>query len=201
MRKTAPVVISMSLALIFALLLTVIRTSAVIVKAEPGPLAANTNPLVSLEPPPQHLPFLWVTPSEEKRYPTYKRVEGGKHNDGTMMYICRFMSIPGKLYKDGCHFSDGGWEYVRDRAYELLINDGGYVWTAVDNVSRSEIKKRAFVGGENSQDQSDTIFICRKKMQDGVHAGKYSYKNNYCYIPWGTREYHYSKGYDILFFP
>ena len=201
MRKIAPVVISLSLSLIFVLLLTVARTSGVTVKAHPlGPVAAETDSTISFNPP-QHVPFIWVTPSEEKRYPTYKRVEGGKHDDGTMMYVCRFISIPGKLYKDGCHYSDGGWEYVRDRAYELLLNDGGYVWTSVDNVSRSQIKKRAFVGGENSQDQSDTIFICRKQMKDGVHPGKYSYNNNYCYIPWGTKEHHYSKGFDVLFFP
>lgn len=190
MRKTPYVVISMSVALILALLSSGVRTSR-----------AKTDSSVSLNPTPQHVPFLWLTPSDEKRYPTYKRVEGGKHADGTMMYICRFISIPGKLYKDGCHYSDGGYEYVRDRAYEVLVNDGGYVWVPVDNISRSQIKKRALVGGENAHDPSDTIYICRKKTKDGVHPGKYSYKNNYCYIPWGNKENFYAKGYDILFFP
>lgn len=199
MRKTAPVAISICGALLLALLWSVMRTPVVTAKAEElGPL---TDSSVSLNPTPQHVPFLWITPSDEKRYPTYKRVEGGTHQDGTMMYICRFMSIPGKLYTDGCHFSDGGYEYVRDRAYEVLVNDGGYVWKAMNDTSRAEIKRRALVGGENSQDSSDTIYICRKKMKDGVHPGKYSYKNNYCYIPWGNKEIFYAKGYDILFFP
>jgi uncharacterized protein DUF3421 len=190
MRKAPYVAISITVALVLAFLATEMRTSEVTVKAE-------TDSSMS----PQHVPFLWLTPSDEKRYPTYKRVEGGMHADGTMMYVCRFLSIPGKLYKDGCHYSDGGYEYVRNAAYEVLVNDGGYVWTPVDNVSRSQIKKRALVGGENAQDASDTIYICRKKLKDGVHPGKYSYRNNYCYIPWGNKEIFYTKGYDILFFP
>lgn len=189
MRKTVPVAISMSAALILVLVAIEMRTQVETVKAE------------GLDPTPQHVPFLWLTPTEESHYPTYKRVEGGKHADGTMMYVCRFMSIPGKLYTDGCHYSDGGWEYVRNAGYQVLVNDGGYVWTPVDQVSRSQIKKRALVGGENAQDPSDTIYICRKKRADGVHPGKYSYKNNYCYIPWGNKEIYFTKGYDILFFP
>lgn len=40
----------------------------------------------------------------------------------------------------------------------------------------------------------------RLHFGDGVHPGKYSYKNNLCYIPWGNKEIYYAKGFDILFY-
>jgi hypothetical protein len=36
-------------------------------------------------------------------------------------------------------------------------------------------------------------------MNDGVHPGKYSYKNRLCYIPWGGKEYPYKGSFEVLF--
>jgi len=38
----------------------------------------------------------------------------------------------------------------------------------------------------------------RKKMEDGTHSGKHSYKT-LCYIPWGGKEYLYKTNFKILF--
>ena len=41
----------------------------------------------------QRVPFIGVTPSEEKGYPTYKRVEGGMHQDGTFQFRGNFTKM------------------------------------------------------------------------------------------------------------
>ena len=196
MRKTPHLVISLSVALVIGLLCVEMRTSAVTMKSES---AAETDSSVFLNPTPQNAHFIWVPVDSDQSRPGYKRVAGGVHDDGTTMYICRAFGVtPGKLYDNSCHYSYAGQENVLPSKYEVLLTDVGYEWRSFDEVKRSEIKRGAVVGGSDSNGK-DTLYICRKKMSDGRHTGKYSYKNNLCYIPWGNQERFYEKGFQILF--
>lgn len=186
MRKTAPVVISLSVALVVGLVCAEMKTAAETVKADEVNL-------------PQNAPFVWTLANEEKDYPGYKRVEGGTLNDGTRLDICRAGYIPGKVYKNLCLYPYGGAEGTyRYGYYEVLLTNAQYEWKSIDDVSRAEIKSDAVKGGTD-KDGADTLYICRKKMSDGVHPGKYSYKNRLCYIPWGGKEYFYRTNFAILF--
>lgn len=190
MRKTTYVISSLSLALIVALLSILTETSAVTAKTE-SPEVFN--------PTPQNTHFIWVSVDEDQSRPGYKRVVGGKHRDGTTMYICRVSGLtPGKLYNNSCHYSFVGQEYAVPSRYEVLLTDGAYEWRSFDEIRRSEIKKIAIVGGSDSNGK-DTLYMCRRHMSDGWHPGKYSYKNNLCYIPWGNQEKYYAKDFEILF--
>src|SRR3954464_11572324 len=111
MRKTASVVISISATLLtLALFSAEMRKSVAAVKANELSLpVAETDSSRSLSPTLQNASYIWVLPTEEKDYPGYRRVEGGKHGDGTMMYVCRVEgSTPGKLYKNQCLAPYGG---------------------------------------------------------------------------------------------
>ena len=190
MRKTTYVISSLSLALIVAFLSILTETSAVTAKTE-SPEVFN--------PTPQNTHFIWVSVDEDQSRPGYKRVVGGKHRDGTTMYICRVSGLtPGKLYNNSCHYSFVGQEYAVPSRYEVLLTDGAYEWRSFDEIRRSEIKKIAIVGGSDSNGK-DTLYMCRRHMSDGWHPGKYSYKNNLCYIPWGNQEKYYAKDFEILF--
>ena len=115
------------------------------------------------------------------------------------MYICRAFGVtPGKIYDNSCHYTYVGQEYVIPSKYEVLLTDMGYEWKSFDELRRSEIKKTAIAGGSDSNGK-DTLYMCRRHMSDGWHPGKYSYKNNLCYIPWGNQEKYYAKGFEILF--
>lgn len=199
MRKTAYVVISLSVALILAMLSTEMKMSAVTVKAGEVSLPVETDSSASLNPTPQNAPFVWTLANEEKDYPGYKRVEGGKLNDGTRLDICRAGYIPGKVYNNLCLYPYAGAESTfRYGYYEVLLTNAQYEWKSADDVTRAEIKSGAVKGGTD-KDGADTLYICRKKMGDGVHPGKYSYKNRLCYIPWGGKEYFYRSNFAILF--
>lgn len=174
-------VISLSVALIIGLFCAAVRTSAL------------TNPT------PQSTRFMWVPVDGDQNPPGFKRVVGGKHRDGTTMYICRASGVtPGKIYANSCHYTYVGQEYVIPSRYEVLLADGGYEWKSFDELRRSEIKKNPLVGGSDSNGK-DTLYICRRHMSDGWHPGKYSYRNNLCYIPWGNQEKYYAKDFEILF--
>ena len=81
----------------------------------------------------------------------------------------------------------------------MLLSDVESEWRNFDEVTRGEIKRNAVLAGTDPNTK-DPMFICRKKIgDDGRHSGKYSYKNNLCYIPWGNQEKYYSKGFSILF--
>lgn len=198
MRKTASVAISISVALILALFATGMRTSVAAAKAgELNLLAAERDSSMSLSPPLQNASYIWVLPSEEKDYPEYKRVEGGKHGDGTMMYVCRVGgTTPGKLYKKQCLAPYGGLEYSADY-YQVLLTNAQYQWKAVHNLSRAQIKSGAVKGGVDRG--NITLYVCRKKMTDGLHPGKYASNSGLCYISWGGGEKYYSDGFDVLF--
>src|SRR5215475_5508928 len=93
MRKTTYVIVTLGVALIVALLSIAIGTSTVTAK-------------VFLNPPPQNAHFIWVPSDGDQSRPGYRRVIGGKHEDGTTMYICRITgTVPGKLYNNSCHYS------------------------------------------------------------------------------------------------
>ena len=200
MRKTSLVLLSTSAVLIFAVLRIELRTSVVQAKAEtPALFAAETDSSVSLNPHPQNAHFIWVPAEGDQGRAGYQRVVGGKHRDGNSMYICRASGVaPGKLYRNSCHYSAAGQENVITLAYEVLLTDTNYEWRSFYEISRAEIKKSAVVGGRDPN-TNDTIYMCRRRMADGVHPGKYSYKNNLCYIPWGNVEKFYKKDFEILF--
>src|SRR5689334_3592935 len=89
MRKTQLVLLFTSVALTCTLLSNEMSTSVVTAKAyAPRPLAVEVDSSMVLSPV-QDAPFIWVYPNDEKDYPAYQRVEGGQHQDGTMMYICQ----------------------------------------------------------------------------------------------------------------
>lgn len=201
MRTTAHVVISLSVALILAILSTAIRMSVMTAKAEEsGALVAETDSSIALASTFQGAPFIWVESPEIGNYPGYRLVEGGKHSDGTMMYICRVGgTTPGKLYKNLCHFPMAGGETVVGR-YQVLLTNRAYQWLKMRDISRVQIKSEAVKGGVDEGNQKrPPLYICRKKMSDGVHPGKYSFSNNLCYIAWGDKERFYTDGFDILF--
>jgi hypothetical protein len=176
------------------------RTPVVTVKAEGlDLLASKTDSPTSLSPTPQNAAFVWALSTEEGDYRGYRRVEGGALNDGTKLSICRAGYIPGKVYKDLCLYPYGGGESTfRLGYYEVLLTNTQYEWKSADDVSRAEIRSGAVKGGSD-KDGADTLYICRKKMSDGVHPGKYSWKNRLCYIPWGGKEYPYKGSFEILF--
>ena len=152
-----------------------------------------------LSPTPQNASFVWALPNEERDYPGYRRVEGGALDDGTKLTICRAQTIPGKVYKGLCLYPYAGAEGTyRLGYYEVLLTNAQYQWKKMDDVSRADIKAGAIKGGSD-RDGADTLYICRKKMSDGVHPGKYSWKNRLCYIPWGGKEYFYRTSFEILF--
>lgn len=156
MRKTAPIVISLSVVLVIGLLFAGMRARA------------RATSVVT----PQNAPFVWTLANEEKDYPGYKRVEGGKLKDGTRLDICRAGYIPGKVYQNLCLYPYAGAEGTfRYGYYEVLLTNAQYEWKSADDVSRAEIKSGAVKGGTD-KDGADTLYICRKKMSDGVHPGK-----------------------------
>ena len=196
MRKTAIVVICLSVALVIGPLCVETRSSAVTLKAGEVGLVVKSKPAIIT---PQNVPFVWVLPNEEGDYPGYRRVEGGKLDDGTRMDICRAQTIPGKIYNNLCLYPYAGAEGTyRYGYYQVLLTNAQYTWKSADNVTRAEIKSGAVKGGSD-RDGADTLYICRKKMDDGLHPGKYSYKNRLCYIPWGGKEYFYRTNFQILF--
>ena len=200
MRTTAHVVISLSVA-ILAMLSTEMMMPVMTAKAEgPGLLTAATGSSMPLAPAFQGAPFIWVESAEIRDYPGYRLVEGGKHSDGTMMYICRVGgTTPGKLYKNLCHYPMAGGETVVG-IYQVLLTNRAYQWLKVRDLSRAQIKSEAVKGGVDEGNQKrPPLYLCRKKMSDGVHPGKYSFSNNLCYIAWGDKERYYNDGYEILF--
>lgn len=202
MRKTPLVLLSTSVALICVLLSIEMRTSVVTAKAyAPRLLAGEVDSSMFLSPV-QDAPFIWVYPNDEKDYPAYQRVEGGQHQDGTMMYICQLRNYhgtiqPGKLYKRSCYYSYGGLE-KNYPVYQVLLTNSGYQWKDSAKVPRAQIEEGRVVKGGLDQG-NDPIYVCRKQMSDGVHPGKYSYNNNLCYIPWGGKEYFYKEGFEFLY--
>lgn len=190
MRKTPLVLLSTSIILIVALLSIEMRTTVVTAKADAS---------VSLSPTPQNAHFIWVSVEGDQSVPGYKRVVGGKHDDGNTMYICRVSGMtPGKVYRNSCHYSAAGQEYVIQLNYEILLSDTGYEWRSLNAISRADIKKSAVLAGTDPNTK-DPLYMCRKHMSDGTHPGKYSYKNNLCYIPWGNQERFYVKNFEVLF--
>src|SRR5689334_18037114 len=136
MRKNALIVIS---ALVTGLLFAEMRTSAVTGKAGEASLAGveKTSPIAT----PQNVPFVWVLPNEEGDYPGYKRVEGGKLDDGTRLDICRAQTIPGKVYNNLCLYPYAGAEGTfRFGYYQVLLTNAQFTWKSADNVTRAEIK-------------------------------------------------------------
>src|SRR5690242_12662948 len=105
MRKTALIVISV---LVVGLLFAEMRTLAVTERT--GEVDSVAVEKTSLIPTPQNVPFVWVLPNEEGDYPGYKRVEGGKLDDGTRLDICRAQTIPGKVYNNLCLYPYAGAE-------------------------------------------------------------------------------------------
>ena len=141
MRKTPLVLLSTSVALIGALLSIEMRTS--LVSAKPETPAIETDSSVSFDPTPQNPHFIWVSAEGDQGRSGYHRVIGGKHRDGTEMYICRVSGfVPGKIYRNSCHYSAAGQENVITINYEVLLTDTNYEWRSFDELTRSEIKKR-----------------------------------------------------------
>ena len=197
MRKTRLVLLSASVALLCTLLSIHMRTS--IVAAKPETPATSTESSVYFDPTPQNAHFIWVSAEGDQSRPGFHRVIGGKHRDGTEMYICRVSGfVPGKIYRNSCHYSAAGQENVININYEVLLTDTGYDWRSFDELTRSEIRKGAVLSGVDPNN-NDKQFMCRRHMSDGWHPGKYSYKNNLCYIPWGNVEKFYAKDFEILF--
>ena len=201
MRSITQVVISLSVALVLPMLSTEMSRSVAPLKVEgSGVLASETDSSVSPTPNFQGAPFIWVESAEAGSYPGYRLVEGGMHTDGTMMYICRVGgTTPGKLYKNLCHYPMAGGETVVGK-YQVLLTNSAYQWLKARNVTRAQIKNEAVKGGVDEGNQKNPpLYICRKRMNDGVHPGKYSYSNNLCYIAWGDKERYFNDGFDILF--
>jgi len=83
--------------------------------------------------------------------------------------------------------------------YQVLLTNRPYQWLKMPDPSRVHIKSDAVKGGVDVGNQKNPpLYICRKKMSDGVHPGKYSYSNNLCYISWSDKERYYNDGFEIL---
>ena len=103
--------------------------------------------------------LIWVAVEGDQSRQGYRRV-GGKHRDGTMMYICRVSGfVSGKTYNNACHYSAAGQENVITIRYEVLLSDVESEWRSFDEVKRSEIKKHAIAAGTDSNTK-DSLYIC-----------------------------------------
>ena len=86
------------------------RTSVVTAKVETPALLAETESSVSPTTP-QNAHSSVPAEGDQSRL-GYRRVAGGKHRDGTTMYICRVSGLtPGKLYNNRA--TTGCWTRVR----------------------------------------------------------------------------------------
>src|SRR5215467_1806208 len=114
MRTTTYVISSLGVALIVVLLSILMETSTVTAKEEGlRQLITAIDSSLLINPTPQDAHFIWVSADQDQSRTGYKRVVGGKHRDGTTMYICRVTgTTPGKLYNNSCHYSYVGQEYT-----------------------------------------------------------------------------------------
>ncbi len=148
----------------------------------------------------------WVSYGDESSYPKYQRVFGGDHKDGTKMYICRSKfsdeQHPGKLYQNQCYVSWNGKEHVISNNFQVLLTKDPATldWKPLSSLSHDNITSLAVIGGavNYGASTSRTLYICRVKLRDGVHPGKYMLRNGICYVPWGGNEQTYTSGFDVL---
>jgi hypothetical protein len=150
--------------------------------------------------------FVWADLAEEEQYFGYQRVNGGFLNNGTPLYICR--SRPsrnaanvwaiGKLYKTRCQVPWQGRELTSLGDPVLLTNNSKYQWKAAHSLSRAEIENGAVKVGWDGVSNTN-LYVCRKRMSDGVHPGKYASSNGLCYVSWGGKEYYSSDDFEVLF--
>ena len=248
MRRNIYVVSSFTLAIIIAALVSIqLRLPSVIARTgELRPHDALADSSISLAQTDRNAELIrlrkrrdiaqdgccWVPPDAMARFtkadPTYHRVSGGFHADGTKMYVCRGIVnstdgtvAPGKFYKDKCYYPWNGKEVVTDRDYELMLIPESYLWQPIDLSWRRELREVwdrpvfgrqpdlevftqlsfAIQGGLYRKGWSHSdLYMCRKQLKDGTHLGKYSPRYNFCYIPWGGKELNFSvkDGFDIL---
>jgi len=145
--------------------------------------------------------FIWVPAGQEGQHPGYRRVVGGKLNDGTPLPVCRAVingfQVPGKYYNRLCLMPWHGKELSDGQKIDIFMTKGSSTWRAVHDLSRAQIEGGAVFASSGSGVGNE--YICRRQMQDGTHPGKYALGNANCYISWGGKEYHFTDGFDILF--
>ena len=146
--------------------------------------------------------FIWVAHEQESKYPGYRRVIGGRLNNGTELPVCRAVvngfNVPGKFFDHICYTPWHGKEVMDAQKYEFFLTKAPYSWKQVHDLSRAQIEKGA-VWASPGQRDTGAEYICRKQMSDGMHSGKYAIGNATCYVSWGGKEYHWTDSFEIMF--
>ena len=193
--------------LILALLSAHVGKTTAVVATVGGPVpdVMPADPSMSLNQASQLIKegFMWVNVNEENRFPGYKRVIGGQHDDGTTLYICQHTikgdPTPGKLHKDLCQVPWGGKENVFSNGdYKVLLTNTQYHWDEIEDPKRVNIASSAVQVGFDYSARSN-LFICRKRLGDGVHPGKFLDARDKCYISWGGLELIQDYKFEVLF--
>lgn len=156
--------------------------------------------------------YVWMVGAPDKI--TMKPVEAGKHADGTMMYVCKgFMpdgSHPGKLYNGQCYVPWNGKEYVLQppqsplapltSTYAVLTSSfPDYSWIPFSQLPTLNVKQFAIEGGVLGDGKSgEPLYICRMKLNDGLHAGKLLLSTGTCYVAWNGKELTSTSGFEVL---
>jgi hypothetical protein len=154
--------------------------------------------------------YTWTLPEFEKSQ-GMARVQAGKFINGTTMYVCvAYMDDgehPGKLYMDECYVPWNGKEYVFKKKesgldhsnYEILLTPYSYYsWIPISQFSSFDIKKWAVEGGYVGTNSPETLYVCRMKLSDGVHPGKFLLSTGTCYVSWSGKELTFTKDFDVL---
>jgi hypothetical protein len=193
--------------LMLALFSTLAGTTTIAARVRATILAVTpVDPKMSFDSAPQDKQFIWVDPFEEKEYYNYRRVYGGFLNNETTMDICRsrpYRNSPnvwaiGKFYKGRCLVPWQGKELVSVGDSVLMSYVGHhYAWKAVHGLSRAEIENVAVEVGWDGVSNTN-LYVCRERMSDGVHPGKYASSNGLCYVSWGGKEYSSSDDFEVL---
>jgi hypothetical protein len=165
-------------------------------------LPFSLTPLIFPDPNAQYEEFVWVRMAEEEKYKSqgYTRIPAGiLYSNGSKLDICRVRMSnglhPGKIYKNQCLVPWGGKENIYNRYQILLVKAATIQWPNIQTVSAVQIQKDGIVGGRNNK---EPLYICRMKLNDGSHPGKFLVSTNLCYVAWGGKEITATNGFEVL---
>ena len=124
--------------------------------------------------------FIWLRYKADVTPAGYTKVTGGLLKDGTVLYVCRApfegIVVPGKFYKNMCLIPYYGKEFQLTQNIDLLATNTTPRWKQVHDLSKAQIRSNG-VYAAPGQVPTGNQYICRKKMSDGIHPGKYAIGN------------------------
>lgn len=145
--------------------------------------------------------FIWLRYKADVMPAGYTKVTGGLLKDGTVLYVCRGalgpVLVPGKFYNNQCVVPYNGKEYPQTTSIDLLATNTKIHWKQVHDLSKAQIRSNG-VYAAPGQVPLGNQYICRKKMSDGIHPGKYAIGNGFCYVSWAGKETYSGDDFEIL---